>query len=227
MTPVPLPVPAVSLWTVCPPPAPHLGEEAVVQHVPQAGPCRGLRGKQAGNEVPGMGREVRGQRVPHCPDAPVQLLPAGRLKRGAARQCRVPGGGPAAQWGREYPLPFFPPSRTPLTWRSPGPTRLRAPRVPCGPAPPGPGSRVSRRAPWGEGQGEPWPRSPPPGNATAPLTPSAGRPVPPAAPAPGPRSSPASSPSPRSCLWREMSWSGAGAAHIALPPPRFCPTHSA
>lgn len=47
--------PAVSVWAVSPMPAPHLGEESMVQHVPQAGPCRGLRGQQAGDEGPGAG----------------------------------------------------------------------------------------------------------------------------------------------------------------------------
>lgn len=75
---------------------------------------------------------------------------------------------------------------------------------------------MSRRVPWGHGQGDPQPPCVPLGRPAAPLTPSACRTVPPAVPAPGPQSSPASSPSPRSCLRRGMSHSPAGS------PPR-CP----
>lgn len=92
MTHTPPHPPAVSMWAASPVPAPHLGEESMVQHVLQAGPCRGLGGQQAGDEGLGMGREVGRQRVPSCSDAPVQLLPVSRLKRGAACQRHVPGG---------------------------------------------------------------------------------------------------------------------------------------
>lgn len=106
----------------CTPPNLYLGEEAVLQHLPEAGSCCGVGEQQAPQEGSGTGREAGGQRVPHRADAPVQLLPLSRLERGAARQHLVPGefwGGPGCTARPEAP----PPTRRvpPLHDAAPGP----------------------------------------------------------------------------------------------------------
>lgn len=216
MTHTPPHPPAVSMWAASPVPAPHLGEESMVQHVLQAGPCRGLGGQQAGDEGLGVGREVGRQRVPSRSDAPVQLLPVSRLKRGAACQRHVPGGVQLLSGTGSTPPTCPPGPRLHGAAQSPDvrghPMSLAVQNL---------WGQVAGRSterPGETGTVSPSLAAAPPGSTTASLTPSAGQPVPPAVPAPDPRSSPASSRSPRSCLQREMRPSGTGAVHPPTAP---------
>lgn len=95
------------------PPSLYLGEESVLQHLPEAGSCCGVGEQQAPQEGSGTGREAGGQRVPCRADAPIQLLPSAASNGGLPVSTSYLGGFGGVLGAQRGQKPPHPPARSP------------------------------------------------------------------------------------------------------------------